>query len=151
MGAVTFDYTKFITRYQVFAGMDPETAQAYFDEATLYCANRLDVVSDPDKLLMLLNMLTAHIAALNDPNFGLTDGASSIGRPPGRVSQATEGSVSVSFENQYEPGTAQWYQQTTYGSAYWAATKIYRTFQYRRGRGNPPLCPPGVPRWKLGC
>ena len=77
---------------------------------------------------MLLNMLTAHIAALNAP----------LGGQPssplvGRVSNATEGTVTVATDNQYPPGSVQWYQQTKYGAAFWAASAQYRTAIYAPG------------------
>jgi hypothetical protein len=80
-------------------------------------------------------MLVAHIAVLNaaQPKAG--------GQPMqplvGRISGATEGSVSVQIQNDYPPGTAQWFQSTRYGSAYFAATAGYRTMRYR-----VPTCAP---------
>ena len=126
--AVVFNFTNWSTRYPEFASVNPTLAQLYFDEATLYCANHLNPVRTVAALTMLLYMLTSHIAQLNSPT--TTSGASSA-TPPGRLSDATEGSVSASFENDYPPGSAQWFQQTKYGAAYWQASLPYRLFRYK--------------------
>lgn len=130
--AVTFNPALWKQRYPEFVGVPDELAQLYFDEATLYCANKLNPVKLVATLTTLLNQLTAHIAALNSPT---TASGASPGTPPGRLSNVTEGSVSASFQNDYPPGTPQWYQQTKYGAAYWAATLPYRLFRY------VPPCP----------
>jgi Protein of unknown function (DUF4054) len=124
---VQFNYAQWIARYPEFKQVEQSTAQEYFGEATLYLRNDgTGPVRDAPTQLRLLNMLTAHIAALNAP--------SADGEPAsplvGRVSNASEGSVSVQTENDYPPGTVQWYQQTKYGSAFWAATVAYRSVHY---------------------
>lgn len=130
---VSFNYNLWTTRYPEFAVagvngapfISPQLAQMYFDEATTYQANNgAGPIADAAVQLRLLNMLTAHIAALNMP------GSSPL---VGRIANASEGSVSVSTDNQYPPGTPQWYQQTKYGAAWWAATAQYRTMRYRPG------------------
>lgn len=130
-GAVTFNPTVWKARYTVFSAVTNQVAQLYFDEACLYCANVLCPVSTVAELTLLLNMLTAHVAWLAGAGTG--NGGSGGVVPVGRLSTATEGSVSVAFENLYPPGTPQWYQQTQFGAAYWAATAKYRTFRYRPG------------------
>lgn len=127
MAIVTFDYTLWATRYPELAGfVTSPLASAYFLEAQLYCDNTAtSPITDDTVKLMLLNMVTAHIAQLN---------ATLNGQPSsnlvGRIDNATEGSVSVHAENLYKPGTVQWWQQTKYGAAFWAATQQYRTMQY---------------------
>lgn len=128
---VTFDYSAFIARYPEFATTVPNTGvgQLFFNEATLYCDNSdTSVVIDLTVRAMLLNMLTAHIAQMNvgssiQPVTSLT----------GRISQATEGSVSVTTENMNLPGTAAWYSQTKYGLAFWQAALPYRSGLYIPG------------------
>lgn len=130
MGAIaSFDYNTWIQRYPEFLGVVNEAlATLYFTEATLYHANDgTSPVNDAGQQLLLLNMLTAHIAKLN---------SGTSGDPPsdlvGRISTAGEGSVSVST-NLALPGTAEWYAQTRYGFAYWQATLPYRTMTYKPG------------------
>lgn len=132
---VTFNYGTWLQRYPEFKGVDQALATLYFNEASLYCVNSISNPAFPNGTLpALLNMLTAHIAWLNSPRDVNGNPASGGSQPPsplvGRISQATEGSVSVSAESDYPPGTPQWYQQSRYGSAYWAATAPYRTARY---------------------
>jgi hypothetical protein len=100
----------------------------YFNEAGIYCDNTANSLITDDSAgglrSMLLNMLTAHIAALNAVING--QASSSI---VGRVTSASEGSVSVSADYQ-APGSAAWFAQTKYGAAYWQATSAYRSFRY---------------------
>ncbi len=129
MAVATFNYTAWITRYPEFAGKVTEVLGAlYFDEAGLYLDNTdCSPVTDINQRTMLLNMLVAHIAALNiaraDPTFFA----------PGRINSATQGSVSVSLDLTALPGTAAWFAQTTYGLSEWAATAPYRTMHYFPG------------------
>ena len=130
MGVVVeFNYQAWIARYPEFAQVPNVVAQLYFGEATLYHANDgSGPVSDLMTQTSLLNMLTAHIALLNSPD--------AQGNPPsplvGKVQSANEGSVSVSVL--YNPtNPEQWFSQTKYGAAYWAATAQYRTFRPVRG------------------
>lgn len=130
MAVVTFDYNGWIARYPEFTSVTQATAQAYFNEATIYLDNTdASRVTDPVRRAVYLFMLTAHIAALN----------SGVGGQPasqlvGRIGNATEGSVSVATGYIDEPGTAGWYAQTKYGLAYWTATAGFRTMQYIPGR-----------------
>lgn len=137
-GVVTFDPVAWALRYPELAPSVPNP-QVYFDEATLYCNNSAcSPVRNVERRTILLNMLTAHIAALN---------ASINCQPPsplvGRIQSATEGSVTVQVANDYEPGTVQWYQQTKYGSAFYAATQSYRMARYlpSRTQGVPSRFP----------
>jgi len=127
-GVVVFDYEKWITRYPEFSVSVPD-AQPFFDEAQLYCNNTAESpVAQIETRAVLLNMLTAHIAALS---------AGVNGEPAsplvGRINSASEGSVSVQTQSDYPPGTVHWYQQTKYGAAFWAATNKYRTMRYVAG------------------
>jgi len=132
---VAFDYTTWVTRYPEFAasGAQPVTeplAILYFNEATLYQANNgAGPVGDSATQSLLLNMLTAHIAALNTANASGSPAPNLVGR----ITSGTEGSVSVGVESNYPPGTPQWFQQTKYGAAWWAATAQFRTMRYRPG------------------
>jgi hypothetical protein len=116
-----------IARYPEFTAVPSNVASLYFSEATLYQVNDgSGPVVDAGVQLMLLNMLTAHIAAL----YSGQNAASNT--PVGRISSASEGSVSASLEYK-PPGTASeaWANQTKYGAAWWSATMPYRSMQYR--------------------
>jgi hypothetical protein len=139
VGIVAFDYAAWALRYpSLAASVSGPLAQAYFDEAQLYCDNtRYSPVLNVSVRAVLLNMLVAHIAQLNLPTGG-SGGSSggnggSAGAPSplvGRISNATEGSVSVQTQMDLPPGSAQWFNQTPYGAAFWAATATYRTMRY---------------------
>lgn len=127
MPVVVFDYATWSARYpELAAALSPAVAQAYFDEASLYLDNtEASPVCDPGQRATLLNMITAHIAAMNMP------GSSPL---VGRITSATEGSVSVQAAYaDATPGSMAWYVQTKYGAAYWAATARYRTGFYTPG------------------
>lgn len=130
MSAVTFNYSNWALRYPELACSVPdELAQLFFAEACLYCDNtNCSLVTDDSatgQRALFLGMLTAHIAALNAPLNGQASA-----QVVGRLSNATEGSVSVQFQNDYPPGSAQWFQQTKYGAAYWQASAQFRTGRY---------------------
>lgn len=130
---VQFSFATFAARYPEFAAVNPATAQLWFNEAGLY--NRNDgggPVNDAAVQLMLMNMLTAHI--------GMMAGAlNPIGNPEsavvGRISSATEGSVSVQvdYDTSAKPGTQAWAIQTQYGAAWWQATLQFRSARYSPG------------------
>jgi hypothetical protein len=134
MGAVvTFDYQKWAARYPEFCGVTPPQAQAFFDEAQIYHRNdAMGPIRNPAVQLTMLNMVTAHIAALY---------AGINGQPAsplvGRISQAAEGSVNVSTDMTIDPGSEQWWSQTKYGLSYWTAAAPYRTMQYVPGFARP--------------
>jgi hypothetical protein len=127
MAIAVFDYTAWITRYLEFGAVSDAQAALFFAEAGLYLDNTdCSPVQDVTTRLMMLNMLTAHIAALSgalNPN-GIPDGK------VGRVSSATEGSVSISVDLNLQPGTAAWFSQTPYGFAFWQASKGARSATY---------------------
>ena len=140
--AVTFVYANWIARYPEFAGVGATAAGLYFQEGTLYCKNSLNPVPTVAALTMLLYMVTAHIAALNSPT---TAAGANPGTPTGRISQAAEGSVSVTYTNDYPPGTPQWWQSTKYGAAFWAASLPYRLFRYKAPCGIGPASLAQIP------
>jgi hypothetical protein len=125
---VSFNYVNWIQRYPEFATIDPSLINQYFTEATIFHRNDGGgPVRDTAQQTVLLNMVTAHICALNAPT--------SSGQPNptlvGRISNASEGSVSVAADMDLPPGSAQWWNQTKYGAAYWVSSAPFRTFRYR--------------------
>ncbi len=133
MPVAAFDYALWSARYPALAATVAEPlATAYYAEAGLYLDNTdTSLVTDLDERRRLLNMIVAHIATLE---------ARASSGVVGRVSSATEGSVTVASEL-VAPGSAAWFTQTTYGLSYWAATKRYRAFQY-----IPPAAVPNYGR-----
>lgn len=144
MPVAVFDYAAWVARYPEFQGaVDASRAALFFAEAGLHLNNTdASPVTDVMTRLVLLNMLTAHIAALSgalEPD----------GKPSGivgRVTSATEGSVSVSIDSGLVPGTAPWFQQTSYGLSFWQATRAYRSATYVPAA--PRITDPWVRLWR---
>jgi Protein of unknown function (DUF4054) len=140
---VVFDYATWMARHPEFAAVTQPRAQWFFDQATLLCDNTAcspapydSRMTPPGPRDLYLDLLTCHIASLNG---GLTacgtlpagSGAGLVGR----ITSASEGSVSVSVSDlgTGDGPNAAWYYQTPYGAAYWTATAQYRTWKYFLG------------------
>jgi Protein of unknown function (DUF4054) len=136
-GVVAFDWMYFATvRYPELASIGIALGQAYFNEAQLYCDNTpASPVADSTvggQRYLFLHMITAHIAALNAP-VATAQGTSPASPLVGRISNATEGSVSVQTEFTVPDGTPQFWAQTKYGVAFWVASVQYRQMFYVPG------------------
>lgn len=148
MGATaSFDPAYWASTYPEFSYLGEDLAQSYFGVAGQVHDNTgCGPVNDPGQQKFLMHLMTAHICKMFAPGptdqAGNTQPASEI---VGRISSATEGSVSVQTQNEYPPGSAQWYQQTKYGSLYWIATGPFRSFRYV----GAPIRRPGMgPAWQ---
>ena len=129
-GVVVFVYADWAARYpELAAWCSSALSQLYFNEATLYCDNTLtSPIADVLLRTPMLYMVTSHIAAMNAPLNGVQSSPL-----VGRISDATEGSVTVKAQMDFLPGSAQWWNQTKYGAAFWAATLQYRLARYMPG------------------
>lgn len=125
-GIVVFNPTAFTTQFPAFTTVPVPALTANFNLACLYLNNSYcSAVQDEPTRAQLLNLATAHITALlNGVN----------GQPPagtvGRISNATQGSVSVQTEFKSDSEAASFWQQTQWGAMFWAATAVYRTMRY---------------------
>lgn len=144
-GIVTFDPAAFKVRYPEFSTVSDPLLQAYFDEVTLAYLDNTEAsrVQQVEQRSVLLNMLVAHVAALN---------AGVNGQAPsplvGRVNTATEGSVSIGTDMGTVPFTAAWFMQTKYGASFWQASAQFRTMQYVPGSSSCRRAPVPGPGWK---
>lgn len=154
---VVFQYSIWSALYPQFDGTVTETqAGFYWNLAGLYLDNTpcsvVPVTNSAGAPVRapILGMITAQIAQL-------LSGSSLQPLNPlvGRVSGATEGSVSVQTELN-TPVEAAWYTLTTYGFMAWQSLAPYRTAlyipgprRYAGGYGFPALPFGGYP-W-LGC
>ena len=133
MPVVVFDPFAFKIRYPEFNNVPNNRLGMFFQEATLYLSNAPNSpVQCLSRRTTLLNMLTAHVAFL-------AGALSPTGQPApvGRVSDATEGSVSVSLNyTEATPGSGPWFNQTQYGASFWQATTNLRGFKYIPFLGN---------------
>lgn len=140
---VIYDFATWVTSFPEFAACSPSQGQAWFNRANLYCFNSLcnpaasaGVTSSmltgilPD----LLYLLTSHLAWLYAPRDGNCN-PSATGQPApnivGRISSASEGSVSVSAEwNGSGSPSEAFFITTRYGAEFWQATAQFRTAIY---------------------
>lgn len=131
MTAAVFDWAVWSARYPelVARGVTQLLANSFWDEATLLVDNGpCSIVSDVAVRAILLNMATAHIAALSPA----TGGSGAVGR----VSSASEGSVSTSLDYGTISTSQAYWVQTPYGAQFWQATAPYRTARYVPGRSR---------------
>lgn len=141
---VTFDSPTFLAEYPEFSGLTVPQQQRYFTMANFYCWNDTQNPAFCLGLLPdLLYMMTAHLAWLFAPK-GPNGLPTQTGAPSplvGRISDATEGSVSVTVDmGEATAGSPSqpFYMQTEYGAAFWAATAQFRTMRYF---ANPTFVP----------
>lgn len=126
---VTFDFAGWQALFPQFSTLtETQVVTLVLPLAEQYCRNDGGgPVSTAATQTNLLNLMVAHICALL---FGVN------GQPPsplvGRISNATEGSVSVAVDFPQTPNSV-WYNQTQFGAMFWAATAIYRTMRYMPG------------------
>ena len=126
-GIVSFNYNEWLIQYPEFGYVSSAQAQFYFNRATLYCDNTpASPITDLFQRTVLLNMATAHVAKLFAAPAGQAPGGI-----VGRINSASQGSVSV--QAAYREPTSDleaWFNQTSYGAAFWAATTPFRTGFY---------------------
>jgi hypothetical protein len=125
-GVVVFVPATFKTLFPEFATVGDAVLAFNFDLATLFLNNNCcSVVQSAPKRETLLNLLVAHITALRNGANG--QAASGI---VGRVSSASEGSVSVDADLGDVPFSAAYFAQTQWGLMFWRATAPWRQMIY---------------------
>ncbi len=138
-GLADFVYADWALRYPELAAPPDGTgttssvqAADDFLQAGLYLNNTpCSIVQNVPVRTMLLYMLTAHIAALAARQKAEPDGNALVGR----ISDATQGSVSVSTDVGTTTNNQAWFYQTQYGMSFWQATAAYRAGgRYKPGR-----------------
>lgn len=126
---VTFNYANWALLFPQFSNLNStQVTTLILPLAQQYCRNDGGgPVTDPLIQTNLLNLMVAHVAQLM---FGsVTQPLSPL---VGRVSSATEGSVSVQVDMPSTPNSA-WFMQTPFGAAFWQASSVYRTMRYIPG------------------
>ncbi|ELK3149846.1 DUF4054 domain-containing protein [Salmonella enterica] len=138
MGTVTFDSKVFVSLYPEFSAAGAVVLTAVFNQVTALYLDNTDEspVADLNEREQLLFLLVAHLCSLRGLGSG-KDGQSGL---VGRITSASEGSVSVFVDNSGSNDASWWYLQTPYGAAYWQATAPYRSMQYHPG-GSPSRYP----------
>jgi len=130
MAIVVFDPTAFKTIYPEFTTYPDARCVAMFGLAAGALLDNTDnsPVMSLDVRTNLFYLLVAHLLTL----FGAGGIKPGSGAPPGRLSTATQGSVTAGFEYQIPQGSmlAPWFLQTPYGALYWTAIAPYRSARY---------------------
>lgn len=127
MGVVVqFSYASWAALFPQFGNLT--TAQITGPVLTVaeqYCRNDGGgPVNNAGVQAQLLNLMVAHVAQLL---FGSS--AQPVSPLVGRISSATEGSVSVGIDFPVTPSNA-WFVQTQYGAAYWQLALPFRLGRY---------------------
>lgn len=157
MAVVTFVPADFKAAWPEFMGVPDARCTSMFSIASTTILDNTDnsPVMDADARLNLFYLLVGHLLVLYGGNPTVRADGTLNNTPPGRISSATQGSVSTSFELQMPQGSAlaAWYNQTQYGSMYWMATAQWRRLTYlpsggsgigtARAYGVPPFNRPG--------
>lgn len=125
-GPYIFSYAVWAARFPNFSQtVGPDLAQAYFDEACVYVDNTgCSVIYNTNTRGLILNLIVAHLAQLNTGVNGST--ASAL---VGRITDASEGSVSVSADMGAQGpagGSVNWYNQTAWGAQAWQMMSPFR-------------------------
>lgn len=130
MGVVALDIPKFRAMYPEFSNITDVQLPFLFSQATDYLNNtEFSLIDDVVKRERLLYLMMAHLAYLR---FGNNKGNGGSGLV-GRISSASEGSVSVSTDLGQVEFRYSWYAQSPYGLDFWEATKVYRMANYYPG------------------
>jgi hypothetical protein len=134
MAVVVFDPTAFLAEYPEFNTAPNVVSDARANSMFLIASTTLldntdnGPVMDLTQRTQLFYLLVAHLLLL----YGTSDTPMLNNAPPGRISSATEGTVSSQFEYQVPQGSAMmaWFLQTKYGALYWTATAAFRSSRY---------------------
>lgn len=123
---VQFDYTSWVATFPQFASLSQtQVVNGALPLAETYHANDgSGPVSSADIQTNLLNLMVAHVCQLL---YGINGQAPS--GVVGRISNASEGSVSVGTDFPTTPNNA-WFLQTQFGAMYWQMTAVYRNMRY---------------------
>jgi hypothetical protein len=130
-----FDPAEFRALYPNFDKYSDEQLEWFFEMVENDVLDNTESSCIPLKTRRkLFYLLVAHMAELqgriNDGNTGLV----------GRISSATEGSVSISSDLNMGTGALeQWLKQTPYGNMYYSITAKYRTALYIAGQSPMPV------------
>ena len=132
MAAAIFDYAKWAAMFPYLAtgGVTEPIADGFFTVAELLFVNDdCSPITDPDKRLVFLNYVVAHLARLGGYPTA-AGGAAAPGGTVGRLASATEGTVSVSFDYGSVSNSQAWWAQTPEGATFWQMTRAFRTARY---------------------
>lgn len=135
-GAIPFDYESWVLKFPEFQMLTETQAQAYWDEAGLLFRNdATSPVPDPTQRREILDLLTAHCAALFAPPPMGRGGSAGYGALAGVITSKSVNGVSVGSSGLLPgfTGNKAWFAQTQYGLKYLSLTAGWRQFHYVPG------------------
>lgn len=140
-GVVEFDVAEFREEYPFFSKLTDTQLNSLFRKACLRLRNDAkSCVKDIYVRNEFLYLIVAHLATLFQKAL---DGNSLVGR----ISSASEGSVSVSSEYSVSQGGGEkWWSQTPWGADYWTSSAPYRVPNYVTTNFAMPVDRRGYPR-----
>lgn len=138
-GVVEFDVAEFRGMYPNIKNTDTQL-QFCFMKAELFFNNtEQSCEKDINKRKIYLYLIVAHLATLQAQ---VESGNTLVGR----ISSATEGSVSVSSDYGVLGRNEKFWAQTQHGAEYWALTALFRTGVYVVTNYPMPVDRRGYPR-----
>jgi hypothetical protein len=150
MTVVAFNFSTWTALYPEFSAVDPSFAQVLWGDAGNYVDNTdsspVRAAIDGGNRDSLLYAVLSHIAWLKGQGSG--NARAQARDITGRISDTTQGSVSVSTELNGKadtPGLEFW-SQTQYGLEFWQKSALWRTSIYVAPCG-PLLTGPGRSPW----
>jgi len=148
MAVAVFDYAQWTALFPEMGSVNEALAGSFFSIAGLGLLDNTDgsSVQDVTARQTMLNYATAHLASL--AGYPLAAGQTlPVPRELiGRVSSATEGSVSVSTDYGAVSNSQAWWLQTQYGALFWELTRWLRTARYVPAQ--PRYFGPAYPGWR---
>lgn len=145
---VTFDYPTWSATFPEFgATVNQPQAQSYFNRAVRFVENTpfsavpfMDAGGNPVRG-PILDLVTAQIAQLSAGS-----SLQPAGPLVGRISDVSEGSVSITTDMAGLPASGAWFYQTKYGFEAWQAMAPYRVGRFI----PPPQIPLAAQSWPGG-
>ena len=120
---VVFDATEFRGMYPKITASDLQLQSFFYEAEILFNNTSKSCVQDLTKRKILLYMIVAHLATLQ----AQVDAGNML---VGRLSSASEGSVSISSDYGVLGSSEKWWVQTPYGAKFWQMTAMFRTSLY---------------------
>lgn len=136
---VGFDVAEFRSLYPKITASDLQLESFFCEAELLFNNTSKSCVKDLKKRKILLYMIVAHLATLQ----AQVDAGNML---VGRLSSASEGSVSISSEYGTLGNSEKWWIQTPYGAKFWQLTAMYRTSVYVVTNFPMPVDRRGYPR-----
>ena len=138
-GVVEFDVVEFRSMYPKITATDAQLEMFFLEAELLFNNTPQSCVKDLKKRKIYLYLVVAHLATLQAE----VDKGNTL---VGRLSSASEGSVSVSSDYGTLGKNEKWWAQTPYGAKYWTLTAPFRTSLYVVTNFAMPVDRRGYPR-----